>query len=177
MKFISISHSVMLLLVTPSTSVVLGSQKTITNSSSNSTGSSAVLLSLTFATPSHSFCVFAYATCLLPHTHTHIHACIHTLTTIKITYTNDHPSYSNSRPGSVVSALRHVPKPGYGLAPRSHTFSSTTSAAATTMHGVTVRMLLLLFLPYIFYYFMFYFYWISWNASACYSLFHFEHLS
>lgn len=25
----------------------------------------------------------------------------------------------------VVSALRHVPKPGYGLAPRSHTFSST----------------------------------------------------
>lgn len=46
----------------------------------------------------------------------------------------------------MVSALRHVPKPGYGLAPRSHTFSSTTSAAATTMHGVTVRMLLLLFL-------------------------------
>ncbi|XP_034255716.1 actin-binding LIM protein 1 isoform X2 [Thrips palmi] len=29
------------------------------------------------------------------------------------------PSYN------VVSALRHVPKPGYGLAPRSHTFSST----------------------------------------------------
>lgn len=27
---------------------------------------------------------------------------------------------------SVVSALRHVPKPGYGLAPRSHTFSSAT---------------------------------------------------
>ncbi|KAL1137647.1 hypothetical protein AAG570_009343, partial [Ranatra chinensis] len=27
---------------------------------------------------------------------------------------------------NVVSALRHVPKPGYGLAPRSHTFSSTT---------------------------------------------------
>lgn len=25
----------------------------------------------------------------------------------------------------VVSSLRHIPKPGYGLAPRSHTFSST----------------------------------------------------
>lgn len=25
----------------------------------------------------------------------------------------------------VVSALRHVPKPGYGLAPRSHTFSTS----------------------------------------------------
>ncbi|XP_039291677.1 actin-binding LIM protein 3 [Nilaparvata lugens] len=36
------------------------------------------------------------------------------------------PSYN------VVSALRHVPKPGYGLAPRSHTFSST---AGTTTPG------------------------------------------
>ncbi|XP_054288592.1 actin-binding LIM protein 3 isoform X4 [Macrosteles quadrilineatus] len=33
------------------------------------------------------------------------------------------PSYN------VVSALRHVPKPGYGLAPRSHTFSSTAGTA------------------------------------------------
>ncbi|XP_046667258.1 actin-binding LIM protein 3 isoform X4 [Homalodisca vitripennis] len=33
------------------------------------------------------------------------------------------PSYN------VVSALRHVPKPGYGLAPRSHTFSSTAGSA------------------------------------------------
>uniref|UniRef100_A0A1B6IRT1 HP domain-containing protein n=1 Tax=Homalodisca liturata TaxID=320908 RepID=A0A1B6IRT1_9HEMI len=30
---------------------------------------------------------------------------------------------------TVVSALRHVPKPGYGLAPRSHTFSSTAGSA------------------------------------------------
>ncbi|XP_066998830.1 actin-binding LIM protein 1 isoform X6 [Anabrus simplex] len=34
------------------------------------------------------------------------------------------PSYN------VVSALRHVPKPGYGLAPRSHTFSSTGGSAS-----------------------------------------------
>ncbi|XP_037891760.1 actin-binding LIM protein 3 isoform X5 [Glossina fuscipes] len=40
------------------------------------------------------------------------------------------PSYN------VVSSLRYVPKPGYGLAPRSHTFSSTASAGAF-MHGVT----------------------------------------
>lgn len=33
----------------------------------------------------------------------------------------------------VVSALRQVPKPGYGLAPRSHTFSSaTTTGSART---------------------------------------------
>lgn len=32
----------------------------------------------------------------------------------------------------VVSALRHVPKPGYGLAPRSHTFSASTPAGGTT---------------------------------------------
>nr|XP_029726610.1 actin-binding LIM protein 2 isoform X1 [Aedes albopictus] len=37
------------------------------------------------------------------------------------------PSYN------VVSSLRQVPKPGYGLAPRSHTFSSATSGSA---HGV-----------------------------------------
>ncbi|XP_062553550.1 actin-binding LIM protein 2 isoform X3 [Armigeres subalbatus] len=36
------------------------------------------------------------------------------------------PSYN------VVSSLRQVPKPGYGLAPRSHTFSSATSGSA---HG------------------------------------------
>lgn len=29
---------------------------------------------------------------------------------------------------AVVSALRHVPKPGYGLAPRSHTFSSSAGS-------------------------------------------------
>ncbi|XP_015038868.1 actin-binding LIM protein 3 isoform X1 [Drosophila pseudoobscura] len=45
-------------------------------------------------------------------------------------------SLGNAPSYNVVSALRHVPKPGYGLAPRSHTFSSTTSAAAT-MHGAT----------------------------------------
>ncbi|XP_055613082.1 actin-binding LIM protein 1-like isoform X7 [Uranotaenia lowii] len=39
------------------------------------------------------------------------------------------PSYN------VVSSLRQVPKPGYGLAPRSHTFSSATSGSA---HGVPV---------------------------------------
>lgn len=45
---------------------------------------------------------------------------------------------TSTRPSlTVVSSLRHVPKPGYGLAPRSHTFSSTTSAGAI-MHGVTV---------------------------------------
>ncbi|XP_047365147.1 actin-binding LIM protein 1 isoform X6 [Vespa velutina] len=33
------------------------------------------------------------------------------------------PSFSRKR--KVVSSLRHIPKPGYGLAPRSHTFSST----------------------------------------------------
>ena len=32
----------------------------------------------------------------------------------------------------MVSALRHVPKPGYGLAPRSHTFSASTAAGGTT---------------------------------------------
>ncbi|KAL1513257.1 hypothetical protein ABEB36_002687 [Hypothenemus hampei] len=41
-------------------------------------------------------------------------------------------SSSMSRPSgwnyNVVSALRHVPKPGYGLAPRSHTFSSTAGS-------------------------------------------------
>lgn len=30
----------------------------------------------------------------------------------------------------VVSALRHVPKPGYGLAPRSHTFSTTVDSCS-----------------------------------------------
>ncbi|KAJ8974053.1 hypothetical protein NQ317_002299, partial [Molorchus minor] len=30
---------------------------------------------------------------------------------------------------NVVSALRHVPKPGYGLAPRSHTFSSSAGSS------------------------------------------------
>ncbi|KMQ97313.1 actin-binding lim protein 1 [Lasius niger] len=35
-------------------------------------------------------------------------------------------SYRSSGPSyNVVSSLRHIPKPGYGLAPRSHTFSST----------------------------------------------------
>ncbi|XP_076669248.1 actin binding LIM protein Uncoordinated 115a isoform X12 [Andrena cerasifolii] len=35
-------------------------------------------------------------------------------------------SYKSSGPSyNVVSSLRHIPKPGYGLAPRSHTFSST----------------------------------------------------
>ncbi|CAB0008647.1 unnamed protein product [Nesidiocoris tenuis] len=33
---------------------------------------------------------------------------------------------------NVVSSLRQVPKPGYGLAPRSHTFSSTTSVGGTS---------------------------------------------
>ncbi|XP_060529917.1 actin-binding LIM protein 1 isoform X4 [Cylas formicarius] len=41
-------------------------------------------------------------------------------------------SSSMSRPSgwnyNVVSALRHVPKPGYGLAPRSHTFSSSAGS-------------------------------------------------
>lgn len=36
----------------------------------------------------------------------------------------------------VVSALRHVPKPGYGLAPRSHTFSSTGGSVSNI--GVSV---------------------------------------
>ncbi|XP_046835094.1 actin-binding LIM protein 2 isoform X6 [Vespa crabro] len=47
-------------------------------------------------------------------------------------YRSSGPSYNESakRPSfswkrKVVSSLRHIPKPGYGLAPRSHTFSST----------------------------------------------------
>ncbi|XP_033207931.1 actin-binding LIM protein 2 isoform X10 [Belonocnema kinseyi] len=36
-----------------------------------------------------------------------------------ISFKSSGPSYN------VVSSLRHIPKPGYGLAPRSHTFSST----------------------------------------------------
>uniref|UniRef100_A0A903X605 Actin-binding LIM protein n=1 Tax=Anopheles gambiae TaxID=7165 RepID=A0A903X605_ANOGA len=39
----------------------------------------------------------------------------------------------NATSYNVVSSLRQVPKPGYGLAPRSHTFSSATSGSA---HGV-----------------------------------------
>ncbi|XP_008545850.1 actin-binding LIM protein 3 isoform X4 [Microplitis demolitor] len=40
---------------------------------------------------------------------------------------DDGVSYKSSTAPSynVVSSLRHIPKPGYGLAPRSHTFSST----------------------------------------------------
>ncbi|XP_076658251.1 actin binding LIM protein Uncoordinated 115a isoform X4 [Halictus rubicundus] len=39
---------------------------------------------------------------------------------------DDGLSYRSSGPSyNVVSSLRHIPKPGYGLAPRSHTFSST----------------------------------------------------
>ena len=37
---------------------------------------------------------------------------------------------------AVVSALRHVPKPGYGLAPRSHTFSSAGGASSVSNIGV-----------------------------------------
>lgn len=38
---------------------------------------------------------------------------------------------------TVVSSLRQVIKPGYGLAPRSHTFSSATTAGSTHV-GVPV---------------------------------------
>ncbi|XP_054726769.1 actin-binding LIM protein 2 isoform X1 [Anastrepha obliqua] len=41
-------------------------------------------------------------------------------------------SLGNAPSYNVVSALRHVPKPGYGLAPRSHTFSASTPAGGTT---------------------------------------------
>ncbi|RZC35201.1 actin-binding LIM protein 3, partial [Asbolus verrucosus] len=37
-------------------------------------------------------------------------------------------SYSCRSSVGLVSALRHVPKPGYGLAPRSHTFSSSAGS-------------------------------------------------
>lgn len=39
---------------------------------------------------------------------------------------------------AVVSSLRQVIKPGYGLAPRSHTFSSATTTGSTHI-GVPVR--------------------------------------
>lgn len=43
----------------------------------------------------------------------------------------------------MVSSLRQIPKPGYGLAPRSHTFSSATTTGSTT-HGAPVSALSLL---------------------------------
>ncbi|XP_037913450.1 actin-binding LIM protein 1 isoform X3 [Hermetia illucens] len=39
-------------------------------------------------------------------------------------------SLGNAPSYNVVSSLRHVPKPGYGLAPRSHTFSSATTTGS-----------------------------------------------
>lgn len=39
---------------------------------------------------------------------------------------------------SVVSSLRQVPKPGYGLAPRSHTFSSATTTDGSAQTGAPV---------------------------------------
>lgn len=44
-------------------------------------------------------------------------------------------SHNSTNNDAVVSSLRQVPKPGYGLAPRSQTFSSATSGSA---HGVPV---------------------------------------
>lgn len=39
---------------------------------------------------------------------------------------------------TVVSSLRQVPKPGYGLAPRSHTFSSATTTDGSAQTGAPV---------------------------------------
>lgn len=42
---------------------------------------------------------------------------------------------------AVVSSLRQVPKPGYGLAPRSHTFSSATTTPGSAHTGAPVSFL------------------------------------